>query len=266
MGFDGIADALVLNNINNTNILNGKRPKWLIVIVIIIMVITIYNIIVTPLIVTIIDSIEKYTAEKYTAEKYTAEKYGNGTGEWVFGKQNYFTDRKETFNGSMETLKAYDNRHYMVQRDLPDKETAADIMASLNSTIQQFINQLSKEYPDDERVLRLKYKYDPKNFGEGTPLNSNNETSYSIDKGRELVVCLREKKNPSRFHDKNTVMFVMIHELAHIASKSYGHNREFNTNFRWLLKSAIKYRHYKFVDYKLQPVNYCGLEITDTPL
>lgn len=250
--FDGIPEAIIMNNVNSNNVLNGKTPKWLVVVFIVVCVITLYNIVMSPYIVRIIDTIERYSSTK--------------NDDWMFGSNNIFTDKKELFNGSMETLKAFDNNLYMVQSALPNKEVAADIMASLNKSVQTFIKQLSKEYPNDDRVQRLLYKYNPKNFGEGTPLNKNNETSYSIDKGRELVVCLREKRNPSRFHNKNTVMFVMVHELAHIASKTYGHNSEFNTNFRWLLKNAIKYNHYKFVDYKLQPVNYCGLEITDTPL
>ena len=35
-------------------------------------------------------------------------------------------------------------------------------------------------------------------------------------------------------------MFVAIHELAHIMSKTYGHNDEFRENFIFLLDNASK--------------------------
>ena len=35
-------------------------------------------------------------------------------------------------------------------------------------------------------------------------------------------------------------MFVIIHELSHIMSKSIGHNSEFYDNFKFLLKEAVE--------------------------
>ena len=54
--------------------------------------------------------------------------------------------------------------------------------------------------------------------------------------------------------------------LAHIMTKSIGHTEEFWANMRYLLKKGIKIGVYKPVDYKKNPVPYCGTEITDSPL
>jgi hypothetical protein len=125
---------------------------------------------------------------------------------------------------------------------------------------------MNREFPDDYRVKNLKNRYNPKTVSEGTPLNKDNETSYSLEKGKELVVCLRNKRDPAKFHDKNMIMFVIIHELSHIASNSYGHNAEFNKNFKWLLENAIRLKYYNYVDYNLFPENYCGLDVSTTPI
>ena len=62
------------------------------------------------------------------------------------------------------------------------------------------------------------------------------------------------------------MMFVAIHELAHLMTKSIGHTTEFWDNMRFLLKKGIKIGVYKNHDYNNVPVEYCGTKITDTPL
>ena len=62
------------------------------------------------------------------------------------------------------------------------------------------------------------------------------------------------------------MMFVAIHELAHLMSKSVGHTTEFWNNMKFLLKVGIKLNVYKKQDFNSQPKEYCGTMITDTPL
>ena len=64
----------------------------------------------------------------------------------------------------------------------------------------------------------------------------------------------------------NTMLFVSIHELAHLMTKSIGHNEEFWSNMRFLLKEAIKAGIYEQEDYMKNPVDYCGTVINDSPL
>ena len=61
-------------------------------------------------------------------------------------------------------------------------------------------------------------------------------------------------------------MFVALHELSHIMTKSIGHTKEFWDNFKFLLQQAINTKVYKYQDFRKKPVKYCGTEITDTPL
>ena len=57
----------------------------------------------------------------------------------------------------------------------------------------------------------------------------------------------------------------MIHELAHIITKSIGHTEEFWNNMKFLLKEANKLNIYLPIDYNKTNVEYCGMLIKSTP-
>ena len=115
----------------------------------------------------------------------------------------------------------------------------------------------------DPKVRRLVKKYRPSKISESLP--NTNYTSYSVNKGEKIVFCIRSKKT-HKLVGINTMMFVAIHELAHVMTKSVGHTEEFWDNMKYLLKKGIKIGVYKAIDYKKNPVPYCGTEITDSPL
>ena len=87
-----------------------------------------------------------------------------------------------------------------------------------------------------------------------------------MNKGEKIVFCIRSKDEKQELVDINTIMFVAIHELAHVMTKSIGHTEEFWNNMKFLLKKGIDIGVYKQHDYKNDPVPYCGTEITDSPL
>jgi len=62
------------------------------------------------------------------------------------------------------------------------------------------------------------------------------------------------------------MLFVAIHEIAHLMTKSIGHNEEFWGNMRFLLKESIEMNIYVKEDYYNNPVDYCGTVINDSPL
>jgi hypothetical protein len=82
--------------------------------------------------------------------------------------------------------------------------------------------------------------------------------AYSENKGDHIAVCLR---NP----DENTLMFVTIHELAHVASATYGHDEAFWNTFRALLQIAIREGVYSYQNFKESHESYCGVTIDSTP-
>ena len=168
-----------------------------------------------------------------------------------------------------------DNFEFLV-RNLPDKEEAAVLLSKIRSNCSKIIESLfsemnsnKKKYDEETNkgIKRLKKNFKPNNISESSPGNSY--TSYSINKGEKIVFCLRQKgggMNTNELVDINTMMFVAIHELGHLMSKSIGHTTEFWDNMRFLLKKGIELNVYKHIDYSKLPQEYCGIKITDTPL
>ena len=150
-----------------------------------------------------------------------------------------------------------DNREYLV-RNRDDKQAAADILA----TIVKNINILISYSKENKVFTRLIKKYNMDNISES--LSSSKYTSYSVNKGEKIVFCIRHKDQS--FVNLNTLMFVAIHEMAHLESKTIGHNKEFWDNMTEMLKVSIKLGIYQYQDYKVEPVKYCGITVTATPL
>ena len=72
--------------------------------------------------------------------------------------------------------------------------------------------------------MRLKHNFNPNVIKEG--IDNPSYTSYTINKGQEMAVCLRSK-NDKKIHDINEIMYVIIHEISHIACPELGHTKLF---------------------------------------
>jgi predicted Zn-dependent protease with MMP-like domain len=154
-----------------------------------------------------------------------------------------------------------DNEKYTVQIKDDSKE-AADLIAKIKHRIITLIEHMEKTFGiSDERVANLKNNFRPDRLKEG--VSTPGYTSYSVNKGEQIVLCLRNKDS---LVDINTMMFVVLHEMAHLASVSIGHTEEFWNNFRWILEESINIGIYVKQDFEKKSVEYCGMDITSSPL
>ena len=159
-------------------------------------------------------------------------------------------------------LSKEDGNEYCV-RETSKLELVADILARCTIKMKKLVEHMSAKYPDRENVQRLKKGFNPKKINEILP--TSKFTAYSENKGEKLAFCVTETKKGGNLIDENTLMFVALHELSHIATKSIGHTTEFWNNFKFLLQEAVKIKIYEPVNYKKKPKNYCGMKITDNP-
>jgi hypothetical protein len=155
-----------------------------------------------------------------------------------------------------------DGKKYCV-RERHKLELAADRLATANKTMGQLVEHCYKKFPTRENIKRLKKGYNPKKVMETLP--TSEYTAYSQNKGEKMAFCLNTEKEGNQLIDPNTLTFVAIHELAHIATKSIGHKDEFWNNFKFLLTEAAEIGVYDMVDYKKKPERYCGTDINDNP-
>jgi hypothetical protein len=159
-------------------------------------------------------------------------------------------------------ISTVDGNKYCVRDRVMLKESV-NLLAEAVNKMKRLVEYVSKEYPNDEDVKRLKTNFNPNKITETLP--TSELTAYSENKGEKMAFCLNKAKNTETLIDINTLTFVAIHELAHTMTKSIGHKQEFWKNFKFLLENAVKIGLYKPVDYKKENQSYCGMTITDNP-
>ena len=157
----------------------------------------------------------------------------------------------------------FDNDYYWV-RNMSDRSQAANTLAVIKSNMNKLINYLQKninEFPANASDIKDLFKRTRKIYIMETPKDEK-FTSYTINKGEKIVFCLRSKVLHN-IHDINTIMYVVIHEMAHCACSEFGHTKLFKEIFKFLLVQANKIGIYKLVDYRVNPVDYCGMKINE---
>ena len=159
-------------------------------------------------------------------------------------------------------ISSKDGNKYCV-RERDKMELAANLLADATQKMKDVVNYLKEKQPNDPRTKRLTEGFDPTKVNETLP--TSELTAYSENKGEKLAFCLNQSKNGSKLIDINTLSFVSLHELSHIATESVGHNQDFWQNFKWILQNAKEAGIYSPVDYKKYPQEYCGMTINDNP-
>ena len=153
-----------------------------------------------------------------------------------------------------------DGKDYLV-RKMPDSQEAADRLAKLNILLVELISHVVAKYGEDNPdIVRLSQRFNPEAVSEGGM--ESGYTSYSINKGERIVMCIRQ--TDGTFVDENVVVYVAIHELAHIMTPEIGHTPAFWANFRFLLREAVETGIYEKMDYKKFPRDYCGIRISSS--
>ena len=77
------------------------------------------------------------------------------------------------------------------------------------------------------------------------------------DNKSEITLCLADPST-NKEYDSNTIMYVALHELAHVISKEIGHGEEFRQNFSKLLLEGERLGFYDPA--KPMTTTYCGMK------
>lgn len=180
-------------------------------------------------------------------------------------------------------------RRWNVLNNFHNNAEAAALLASVNAKMIELMRHLKKKYHIDEteeditkcaqhnKVVALPndlYRivdhmldnYNPDVFYENDPRGTT-ETSYTVNKGAAMHICLRRKDDPTKLVEEGQLLFVMLHEGSHIANYAgWGHERGFWQTFAFILNEARLAGIYVPVDYSKYPFNYCGLVVNYNPL
>jgi hypothetical protein len=165
------------------------------------------------------------------------------------------------YYSNIETIVSkVDNRNYDVQIK-SDAQDAADLIAKVREKLILLVDHMYKTFPNDDKVKQLKKNFNPDVIKEG--IDNPSYTSYTINKGQEIILCLRTN---GKLVDLNVLTFVCIHELSHIGNETVGHDDDFWQFFKELLTEAINIGVYTKYDYRSNPIDYCNIKITSSPM
>ena len=164
----------------------------------------------------------------------------------------------------LDKIEATVNGKKYYVRNLPDRNEAANKLATIGNSLQSLIDSLDEEEEEKGKYNKqLKESFNPDYITENIP--GSTYVAYSVNKGEELSLCVREK-DTEVFMDNNIILFVAIHELSHIMTPETGHTPLFWNNMKYLLEKASAMGIYTPTDYSKNPETYCGMEINSTPM
>lgn len=148
------------------------------------------------------------------------------------------------------------------------RQEVARRLAVIVKKVDILVNHMrAKHLPDaiiSERLYHRwqKIRKNPKGLRETSP--GETSAAYTINKGEQMRICVRDERSDNLFEDENDTMFVILHELGHLMSKSFGHNLEFKRNFAYITKIAVEMGLYTYRNYSEKPTTYCNVDITHT--
>lgn len=171
-----------------------------------------------------------------------------------------------------------DGETYMV-RNQKDKVQAANFLAKLKSDIYGITDYMMKKIEDPKTaklpiyeefrpyILQLNDKIKGVEIRESSA--NSGYTSYTVNKGEQIIFCIRSKAisaylKTHDIHDYNLVMYVMLHEISHVACPEFDHTPLFKKIFKFICEEAIEMGIYTKIDFASTPKEYCGMTINDS--
>ena len=165
-----------------------------------------------------------------------------------------FTDNFDSIHSEL------DGKKYHVRSSHTDneKQQTANYLATIANKVDKLVKYMvDHNMPDKTIAHRLQKRWKSCILKETA--SHEKSAAYTVNKGDEMRLCVR---TGGRLENMNTSMFVVLHELGHLMSNSYGHNQEFRDNFSYIVHLASNLGVYKPEDFGNEPVKYCGNVVT----
>lgn len=165
-------------------------------------------------------------------------------------------------------IEGRDKNKYLVYNDESKNDSAlllGDIVNNMFKLKDYLYTNIEKydEFKEYIKQLNMNLNKDRSLIYENDP--NSNLTSFSVNKGEELAFCLKSKKT-GEIHNINLIMYVALHEMAHIACPEIGHGPLFKKIFKFLTEVAIEIKIYKLDNYEKKPIEYCGMMLSSNIL
>lgn len=157
---------------------------------------------------------------------------------------------------------------YRVHGNYDDCYEAAVILHKCNTFLMEFLRHLRRKYTKHEAgrpresALRILRNYNPERLIESIADGKN--TAYTINKGERMHMCVRNAENGG-LHELEVCKFIVLHELAHIGNKLWGHNPDYWETFKWVLHESRNSGIYEPINFARNPTTWCSMKINYNP-
>ena len=182
---------------------------------------------------------------------------------------SYYT----SYNESIYIESELDNNKYLIRRGKSKSDSylkdSANTLAKIHSKITKLIQHLRDNFSNDASknyfIAKLADNYNAKVLSEAAL--DQRYTTFTVDK-KDMHICLRTRDNTEQVYEIDLLMYVILHELAHLCNYNangkaiQGHGEEFKSIFKFLVREAVKIGVYTYTDYNNKPKEYCGIMIT----
>ena len=170
-----------------------------------------------------------------------------------------------------------DKKNYVIRRGknkTPEYlKESANVLSEINVRVTKLIQHMQRKYKDDTSknywIKHLVNNYQANILSEAAI--DSRYTTFTVDK-QDMHICLRSRDPSEKVYNINLLMYVVLHELAHLCNYdrySYpiqGHGAEFVNIFKTLVSEAVNIGIYEYTDYSRTPQEYCGIMINTSVL
>lgn len=141
--------------------------------------------------------------------------------------------------------------------DITFAKEKAEMLEKIDENINKLLKLLKiSEHKNDVGVKKLLNNWSGY-IDELDKYESKNIFAYNVNKGEQISVCL-ENKQTNKLNSENEIMYVVLHELSHVMTNDYAHNKQFWDQFEFLISFASKHNIYNEIDYRKTPKPFCN--------
>lgn len=161
------------------------------------------------------------------------------------------------FGGKEKLVYTVSEKPYEVLADDHAKERA-EFLYRLEKWACEFLDAALARWGDDRRLRRIDARWNRR-------LNEvldGDDAAFSRGK-KALFVCVWDKRSQRLESDANA-RYILLHELAHIANETYGHDAAFWSTFAALLEMAEDLGAYAHAEHEPEKT-FCGHRIGRSP-
>lgn len=174
------------------------------------------------------------------------------------------------YDENIYVISDIDNNSYLIRRGRNKSKiflkNSADTLAIINKRIMSLINKLYENPNKYYFIKYLKNNYNASKISEAA--YDTNYTTYTINKN-DMHICLRTRDRNEDLYDIDLLMYVVLHELAHMGNYDnntpiQGHGDSFKHIFNILVTESINMNLYNYKNYRESPVEYCGIVLNSS--